>query len=127
MSEGKGKGAGTEGTAPLTPEQEIEKLRADLATAKADSAKKDQAIEASKKIIAEQAEALADKEVQLASKHPVVKVGKENFQFLGKGAIIIEGVSYSAKEVMENEAHLKNLVELKSGLMKPITVKKGGN
>ncbi|MFN3758456.1 MAG: hypothetical protein ACK4SF_04495 [Algoriphagus aquaeductus] len=126
MAEEKNKAAGANGATALTPEQEIEKLKADLASAQADSAKKDAALEASKKIIGEQAEALATKEVQLASKNPVVMVDKTHYEFLGKGNIIIDGKSIPAKEVMENQGYLKQLIKIGSGLIKEAKVKKGG-
>ena len=126
MAEGKNKAAGAEGAAALTPEQEIEKLKADLAAAQADSAKKDAALEASKQIIGEQAEALATKEIQVASKHPVVMVDKTHYQFLGKGNIIIKGKATPAKEVMENKEALAYLIKIGSGLMKKVTAKKEG-
>ena len=125
MAEGKNKAAGTNGPAALTPEQEIEKLKADLAAAQADSAKKDEALQASKKIIGEQAEALAAKEVQLASKNPVVMVDKTHYEFLGKGNIIIDGKPIPAKEVMENQDYLRQLIKIGSGLVKVVKVKKG--
>lgn len=126
MAEGKNKGASADGATPLTPEQEIEKLKADLATANADLSKKDAALDTSKKLIQEQAEALATKEVQAASKNPVVMVDKTHYAFLGKGNIIIDGKSTPAKEVMESKEALAYLLKIGSGLMKKITAKKGG-
>lgn len=126
MSENKNKAAGAEGAAALTPEQEIEKLKSDLAAAEAESAKKDAAIEASKKIIGEQAQALATKEIQMTSKRPVVMVNKKHYQFLGQGNVIVDGKSFTAKEVMENKDLLNHLIKIESGLIKEITLKKGG-
>ncbi len=126
MAEEKNKAAGADGTAALTPEQEIEKLKADLAAANAASADKDKALEKSKELISQQAEALATKEIQIASKKPVVIVDKKHYQFLGAGNIIIGDKSLPAKEVMENQDHLKYLLKIGSGLMKEFTVKKGG-
>jgi hypothetical protein len=126
MADEKNKGAGADCATPLTPEQEIEKLKADLATANAESAKKDKALEDSKKIIGEQAEALATKEIQVASKHPVVMVDKTHYSFLGKGNIIIDGKSTPAKEVMESKEALAYLIKIGSGLMKKVILKKGG-
>ncbi len=118
--------AGAEGTTALTPEQEIKKLKADLAAEQSASAKKDEALAKSKELIQEQAEALATKEVQAASKNPVVMVDKTHYAFLGKGNIIIDGKSTPAKEVMESKEALAYLLKIGSGMMKKITPKKGG-
>lgn len=126
MAEEKNKGVGADGATPLTPEQEIEKLKAELATEKSESAKKDAALVKSKELISEQAEALATKEIEVASKNPIVMVDKTHYEFLGKGNIIMDGKSFTAKEVMEDGAKLAHLIKIDSGLMKKITVKKGG-
>lgn len=117
MAEKENTGVGANGATPLTPEQEIAQLKAQIAA-------KDTALESSKKIIGEQAEALATKEIQVGSKHPVVMVDKTHYAFLGKGNIIIDGKSFTAKEVMESKEMVAGLIKIGSGLVKKITVKK---
>lgn len=119
MSDNKKKAEGAESAPALTPEQEIAQLKEQLAA-------KDAALESSKGIIAEQAQALATKEIEAASKHPVVMINKKHYKFLGKGTIIIDNKPYEAKEVMADAALLGKLLDKKSGLLKEITLKKGG-
>lgn len=126
MAEGKDKAAGANGAAALTPEEEIAKLKKDLAEAQAESSKKDKALEKSKELIQEQAERLATKEIQASSKDPVAMVNKKHYRFLGKGNLTIKGKVLPAKEVLENQETLKYLIEIGSGLLVEIKAKKGG-
>lgn len=119
MAEGKDKAAGTQGAAAPSPEEEIAKLKAEIA-------KKDQALEKSKELIKEQSERLATKEIQAASKDPVVMINKKHYRFLGKGNLTINGKVFPAEKVKEDQETLKYLIEIKSGLLVEVNTKKGG-
>lgn len=75
-------------------------------------------------LIAEQNEQIARMDMERGSKHPIVKVGKNDFKFIGKGPIIIDGKTYQAKEIQGSPELLEALAKQKSGLL--IAVKKGG-
>ena len=102
----------------LSPEQQIEALKNELAAQKAESEAKDAIIEG-------QAEQLAAAEIQGAGSLPVLTHEKKRYQVLA-GQFLVEGKLVKAEDLKTDKTLVEKLVTSGSGILQLLEEKSEG-